>query len=236
MTTKPVNPDTEPAKPVTKNRGGRPRLGDKPLTPAERSRRARARRKQQTKPETPPSTEATAEQVLAALVQSRRIVSHFDKLLAVRAVNALMSGKIVEGVKCLEHLPAPVRSEASTPALGEHSARERVLQLIQAAIAADKVELAQRAERGEQLSERDQLRLRLAQLDEQPPDEQPGEEAEVEELRRQNVELRRLLAGAEPTSGTARVITPSIGDKQGVVTVTAEHDKPDDADGELVVS
>jgi hypothetical protein len=72
-----------------------------------------------------------------------------------------------------KHLPAPpaaVRASAS-------DVRQRLLQLVTNAVAADHTDRCLRAERGEELSEADRLRLRLAQLEEKQPIVEPEESA-----------------------------------------------------------
>lgn len=180
-----VKPGSGDKKP---NRGGRPCLGDKPMTAAEASRRARLRRKMAKEAErSKPSAPTSAEDVLAALCQSRRIVSHFDRLLAVKVVNCLIEGKIAEAVRALDHLPPPSRSEEVGSTHGGLNHRERVYQLIVSAIAGDQVEQAPELERLR--AENEALRARLGET------------------------LPVSGTGSEPVSGTSpKVITPRTGD------------------------
>jgi hypothetical protein len=121
----------------------------------------------------------------------------------------LLRGESVDTMKMLaasealeKHLPAPpVVARASASA-----ARARLEQLVLNAVAADRHELAARAERGEELSEADALRLRLAQLEEQPtpvvePDEPmatPGALAEALARIEQLEDEARHLRGTKP--------------------------------------
>jgi hypothetical protein len=189
MSTQRTHGDAKAAKPVTK---GRPRLGDHALTPRERSARRRAK----------PKPIKSSEEIYAALVAERNIVSPFHRALATQITNSLVDGDLAEAIKGLSHLPPPVRAEPGSPTHSTSGARERVLQMILNAVEADKQELVRRAERGDELSEADQLRLRLAQIEQPQPDEdEPDDEGdEVASLKAENTELRRLLSGAAPAA------------------------------------
>jgi len=188
---------------VTK-RHGRPRVGTQPMTGAERQRRHRAAKARPIK---------DADEVYRALVSSRGLVSAFDRTLAKQITNLLVEGRVLEAVKGLEHLPPVVRAEVHTRTTGESKAHERVLQMIMSAVAADRQELAERAARGEQLSEADQLRLRLQQIEDAEAEEdeadrtdgpnqiQAGESATLAEAQRriQQLEDENLhLRGVKP--------------------------------------
>jgi hypothetical protein len=129
----------------------RPRIGDKPLTPAERSARARARRRAERQAQASmPSNdgEQNAQEALAALISSRRIVNRFDQMLAVRVINALAEGKIVEVIKLLDALPQPYRAEqVAAAAVTPSDAKAKLLELVENAIAADEFEQQQQEER-----------------------------------------------------------------------------------------
>jgi hypothetical protein len=112
-----------------------------------------------------PKPAKSAEEVYAALVQSRGIVSAFDRTLARQITNLLVEGRVLEALKGLEALPPVVRAERIVNAHSDHSARERVIALVANAVAADQTELRQRAERGELLTEVEQLRLRLIEAE-----------------------------------------------------------------------
>jgi hypothetical protein len=194
--TKRTGDATKPAKPATI---GRPRLGAQPLSQAERSRRARARRKAKPKPI------RSAEELFADLCTSRGLVTGFDKAVAMEVVNALAAGRLSEALKGLDALPA-ARVESSSPSMGMSAVKQRFMQLVQNAIAGDDENRRLRIERGE-ATEADMLRARLAEI-ERPlpaPDEaeELDEEDEVAALRAEIVELRRLLAGAQPVEGAA---------------------------------
>jgi hypothetical protein len=204
----------EAAKPATK---GRPRLGAAPLSQAERSRRARARRKAQPQP-----VKDSAE-LFRDLCARRGVVAAFDRALAMECVNALADGRLSEALKAMDALPPVVRTESSSLSSGMSAVKQHFLQLIQNAIAGDRLELARRAERGDELSERERLLLRLHELDEPPPDEADAPTDEVTALRLEVAQLRARLGEAPPpqiesapalTAQTdqPKVITPSVGD------------------------
>jgi hypothetical protein len=177
------------------NRGGRPRIHpDRTMTPTERSARRRERRKQQrireqferkaAEAEKAPDAEVTPQEVLQSLIQSRGITSHFDRLLAVRAVAALVQGKLAEGVRALECLPPPRHLDDEGKPTTAGDAKARVLQMILNAIAADDEDRRLRIERGE-ASEADLLRERL--------------------LLEENAQLRSRLGEPPPPPSTERV-------------------------------
>jgi hypothetical protein len=162
--TKSASADTGVVKPGTK-RTGRPRLGDTPLTAAERSRRARARR---AKPVVEQMKGVTKASVLADLIRERQLTTPLHKAVAAKFADAFVANDPIAAGKWLDLLP-PVRSAPTSPGHSTSSARQRLFQLVMNARAADLHELAARAERGEELSEADRLRLRLAQLEQLAP-------------------------------------------------------------------
>jgi hypothetical protein len=171
-------------------RGGRPRIGAEPLTVADRSRRYRAKRKAQA--ELPSDDGAqNAQDALTALISSRRIVNRFDQMLAVRTINALAEGKIVEVIKLLDALPQPYRAEAvAATAVSATDAKERLLELVLNACAADRFE-------AEQVEQTEITALR----------------AEVAELRRRLGEQPNVDCSLHlPPEGEPKTITPSTGD------------------------
>jgi hypothetical protein len=199
-----------------KSKGGRPRLlKDRPLTRAERSRRARA------KPGAAQLTEhrrwkegwdrltdrQKSERVLQDICMSRAIHSDVDRVVAMKAVAAIGKDNAALYCKLVELLP-PARSVAASPTHGVSAVKVKFLQMIENAVAADKQELARRAEAGETLSEREQLQLRLAQIDEQSVDADHDDldrtspaaavdqVARLERLRSENAALRARLGEA----------------------------------------
>jgi hypothetical protein len=149
----------ETGKPV--NRGGRPRLGDKPMTSAQRSRRSRALRrvKRQAQAAMPSDDgEKNAQDALAALISSRRIVNRFDQMLAVRVINCFAEGRIAEAIKLLDALPQPAPAEqVAATAVTPSAARERLFTLVMNAVEADQIEADQQEQ-----SENERLRLENA--------------------------------------------------------------------------
>jgi len=143
---------------------------------------------------------ATAEEVLESLIQSRAISAPFDRLLALRIVNAAISGKLSD-VKLLDHLPPPIRADVSSPVVTASAAKAKLLELVLNAQAADKVE-------AEQVEQSEVTALRV----------------EVAELRRRLGEP----CGREPralvmSSGDTKVLTPPLGD---IVPPREQTDNP----------
>jgi hypothetical protein len=202
------------------NRGGRPRIHpDRTMTPTERSARRRERRKQQrireqferkaAEAEKAPDAEVTPQEVLQSLIQSRGITSHFDRLLAVRAVAALVQGKLAEGVRALECLPPPRHLDDEGKPTTAGDAKARVLQMILNAIAADDEDRRLRIERGE-ASEADLLRARLAEVEGQlPAPDVPAAPSQPTDRERllleENAQLRSRLGEPPPPPSTERV-------------------------------
>src|SRR5207245_1336997 len=174
MSTKAANATAKPAPAVT-NRGGRPRIHpDRTMTARERSARSRERKRQArlreqferkaAEAERAPDGEVGPQEILKSLIASRRIVSHIDRLLAVRAVSALLQGRIAEGLKALDFLPPPTHFSDDGKRPTASDAKARVLQMLANLIAADDVSRRQRIELGE-ATEADLLRQRLAELE-----------------------------------------------------------------------
>jgi hypothetical protein len=188
--------------PVTKR--GRPRIAAAPLTAAERARRSRAQRKARPKPV------RSADEVFEALCESRNLTSAFDRALAQSVTDSLCAGDLAEAVRGMAHLPPVVRAEVSSPSMGISAAREQFRRQVMNAVAAHQLELAEemtalatRLERGEEVGERDQLRLRLHMLDEQAaalpePEEATKPADEVETLRARVAELEARLGETPP--------------------------------------
>jgi hypothetical protein len=188
-------------KPVdaTSKKGGRPRVfAHRRLSNAERNQRSRDKQKHS-------AAKVKAEDVLASLMRTRRITEPIDKLVAVRGINALIDGKIAEGIRALEQLPPPVRLDDGSPTHSFSDAKARVLQMIANAVAADQTELAARAAAGETLPERDALLLRLHEIDaasalpdaDKPAAAEPGQPTERERaLLEENARLRERLGDA----------------------------------------
>jgi hypothetical protein len=202
--TKATPADTKMAKPVT-NRHGRPRLGDRPLSPAERSRRARAR-KRQAKPAPPIETQmagVTKEAVLADLIESRGLTSPLHKSIAAKIADAFVRDDPNTASRWMDFLP-PMRAETGgPPTVSASGARKRVLELILNRIGADRIERAARVEAHDPtLTEREMLQFRIDQIDEQVASNQ-GEEGdepddEITALRAEVERLRLLVGEALP--------------------------------------
>jgi hypothetical protein len=125
----------------------------------------------------------------------------------------LVEGRVLEALKGLEALPPVVRAERIVNAHSDHSARERVIALVANAVAADQTELRQRAERGELLTEVEQLRLRLIEAEAaerieqaQPVEAEQADAAGIEQSALQEAERRiasledeiKYLRGVKP--------------------------------------
>jgi hypothetical protein len=194
----------KPAPAATK-RAGRPRLGAQPLSAAERSRRARAR-KRQAKPA--PSVErqmagVTHASVLADLIASRGLTSALHKSIAAKVADAFVKDDPATASRWMAFLP-PMRAETASPTVSASDARARVLALVLNAVAADDVERAQRIERGE-ANEADMLRQRLAEIERPlPAPDEPDDEVDLDEVAALRAEVERLrlqLSGAQPVDG-----------------------------------
>jgi hypothetical protein len=194
----------------TEAKKGRPLVGKRPMTSVERTRRSRTNRKMQAGAQQLDehrkwkrdwdslSDKEKSARVLADLCLSRNLRSDTDKVLAMKAVSALSANNAALYVKLVELLP-PARSvEASTH--GTSTLKERFLQAVMNAVAADQQELASRAERGE-LSEHDRLQLQINQIDQQalglPDADKPAAVEPVQPTERERVllaEIERLRA------------------------------------------
>jgi hypothetical protein len=187
-----AKPDAKPAN-AAATKGGRPLVGNRPMTSAERSKRSRLRRRQarQVKPLAVLMADVTSESVLHDLIAERRITTSFHRTIALKIVNALANDKLALAEKLLNHLPA-VCGEVSASPTDSAGFDDKLWAGIASAFAAT------RAERGE-LSELEQLRLENAQLKQRldglPVTPPVGTGA---------------LAANAPT--TAAPITPSLGD------------------------
>jgi hypothetical protein len=143
---------------------------------------------------------ATAEEVLDSLIQSRAISAPFDRLLALRIVNAAISGKISDVPKLLDHLPPRVTADTSARTVSATDAKEKLLELVLNQISADEVE------------------------------QQIEEQREVDRLRLENAELRRRLGEPVETIASTpeggKVIVPRDGD---IVGPREQSDNPQNA-------
>jgi len=77
------------------------------------------------------------------LIAERRITSGLHRTIALKIVNALAENNVALAEKLLTHLPAVCGEVRDAQTHGTSSARERVLQLIVSAVAADQVEAEQ---------------------------------------------------------------------------------------------
>jgi hypothetical protein len=164
----------------TEAKKGRPLVGKRPMTSVERTRRSRTNRKMQAGAQQLNEHRRWKEQwdslsdkqkgarVLADLCLSRNLSCDSHRVIAMKAVAALSANNAALYVKLVELLP-PARSVES-PTSGVSALKERFLQAVMNTVAADQQELVRRAERGETLSEREQLQLRLHEIDEQSVD------------------------------------------------------------------
>jgi hypothetical protein len=189
-------------------KGGRPRLGAQPMSSAERSRRARAKRRagaQQLDAHRrwkagwdALSDKEKAERVLADICLRHNLTTDADRVVAMKAVAALGKDSLLYA-KLIDTLPPPVThgevSATTGTAQGALQARERLLELVLNAVAADQVE----AEQQEQ-SELAGLRAEVARLKvkcgEAPPP--PSDQQ-----------------SAIDNSNSPKVLTPSVGDIVG---------------------
>jgi hypothetical protein len=126
MVTKRTRDDAKPAKPVTT---GRPSVGERPMSDAERQRRRRARKRQAAKPV------RDANEIFEALCESRNLTSAFDRRLAEAVTDSLCSGNLAEAVRGMALLPPIVRAEGA-PTMSATDARAKVLALVMNAKAA----------------------------------------------------------------------------------------------------
>jgi hypothetical protein len=174
-------------------------LGDRPMTSAERSRRARAKRRagaQQLDEHRrwkagwdALSDKEKSERVLADICLRHNLRTDTDRVVAMKAVAALGKDSLLYA-KLIELLPPPINADVSSPVVTPSAARERLLELVLNACAADRFE-------AEQIEQSEVTALR----------------AEVAELRRRlgeqpNGKYTFLL----PPEGEPKAITPSIGD------------------------
>jgi hypothetical protein len=162
------------------------------MSPTERGRRHRARRRQQAQqqPQPVPPAEVqmvgvTSEAILAELIASRGLVSALHKAIAFKAASALVSNNPRNAEAWLALLP-PITRSSSGERHSESGVRERVLQLIENHIEADRIEEAER-----EVTELEALRQEVAALRARLG-EQPG--------------------GAPALTDQAKTITPSLGD------------------------
>jgi hypothetical protein len=199
--TKPQPVRTEPAN-AAPNKGGRPPINGKAMSSTERSARRRARKRQAAPPKPIKEQMAgvNAEAVLAELISTRNLVSPLHKSIAFKVAKALARDDAVKASRWLEFLPPAVRVEGSSAPGGLSDAKQRFLAGVMNAVAADRIERRQRAERGETLSQRDRLQLQIDLLDERealpaPDESAAGEPAdEVSALRARIAELEARLA------------------------------------------
>jgi hypothetical protein len=161
----------------TKPRAGRPTIGDRPMTATERSARRRARARAQGPKAVKPFT--SSDEIYAALVEQRNLTSAFDRALAMEVVDALVRGDLAEAVRALALLPTPAVRVETSRTVSASDAKERLLELVLNAIAADQFE-ADQADQGDLQA----ARARIASL-----------EDEVKHLR--GVKPRRLPAPSE---------------------------------------
>jgi hypothetical protein len=152
-------------------------------------------------------TPVTAREVLSSLIESRNITTPFSKALAVSVVNAVCSGDLANAVKALAMLPPVTRGEVSATTMSAEHARERLLELVLNACAADQFE-------AEQVEKREVAALK----------------AEVAELRRRLGEpsndqaAKRDYSHVLTVPGDApKTITPSLGD---IVPPREQSDNP----------
>jgi hypothetical protein len=155
------------AAPGTKARTGRPPVnGIKAMSKTERQRRYRA--KQRAAAETDEERgKRHAKEAVAELCESRGIVEgSLEHILAIKAVNAIADNEVALAVKLLDVLPPRAQAVVGHRTMSAQAAKEQLFELVTNAIAADLHDLRQRAERGETLSEREALTLRLHEIDE----------------------------------------------------------------------
>jgi hypothetical protein len=176
---------------VTKSRGGRPPLGDKPLTKAERQRRYREnkRRANETDEE---RGKRNAREALQSLCASRGIREGTSEyLIASRWVNAMAENAYGDAIRLMDMLPPRIKADVTSRVVGSAEIRDKMWELYCNAVAADQVEEAREIDRLR--AENAALRARLA-----------GEQAVAAPI---------LPATGPVASGGARpAITPSIGD------------------------
>jgi hypothetical protein len=214
---------------------GRPPLRQKPKAASPLAGRSNERTSAPRKPEPPPmpppapSVEVqmvgvTSEAILQELIVSRGLTSAFHKACAAKAAKALARDHPRDASAWLELLPLAARVDASGRTVSASAVKQRLLELVMNAKAADATELRRRVARGEALCERERLELRLAELDE------GGDEQAAEAISTSAGAVAAGAAGALPAarppsiegassdqvegapSNAERVITPSIGD------------------------
>ena len=84
------------------------------------------------------------DEIYAALVEQRNITDTFNQALAREVVDALVRGDLAEAVRALAMLPAPVvRADRSGRTVSSEQAREKLLQLVLNAKAADQFDIDQ---------------------------------------------------------------------------------------------
>jgi hypothetical protein len=187
---------------------------------------ARPAVRQTSKPEPPPvpppvpSVEVqmegvSSESILQELIATRCLQSRFHRAVAAKAAQALARNSPRDALAWFELLPPAGRVDASGRSMAAEAARKWLRELVLNAVAADRVELRRRAEKGEALSERERLQLRLAELDEGGASPEPAALAVA-------VEPVPVAAAVAPAP---KVITPSIGD---IVPLSERTDRPPD--------
>jgi hypothetical protein len=204
----------EAGKSVTKRHGAVTR-------PAAMSAADRQRKHRAAKAKARPVT--SADEVFQSIIETRHLSSAVDRAVAQAATDALVAGDLSEAVRALALLPAP-RAETAASSVSASGARERFLQLALNNIAAHRIELAARAERGP-LDERDALLLRLHEIDQQAllsdeSDDEPDQPSEREQALLAEIARLRLRLGEAPPPpdqattalSTERVIVPPTGD------------------------
>jgi hypothetical protein len=134
-----------------RGKGGRPLVGNRPMTSSERSKRSRLRRRMARQAEPPPidrvMADVTSESVLHDLIAERRITTGFHRTIALKIVNALANDELALAEKLLNHLPAVCAEVSHSPTHGSSSLDDRLWEGIASAIAADEVEQAPELER-----------------------------------------------------------------------------------------
>jgi len=181
-----------------------------------------------------PEPTSTTDALFESLCETHGLTAAHHRALAWRIARALADGgahNLAEACRAIPLLPTP-RPTAAHRTVSEGTARERLMTLITNAIKAERIELAERVKRGEALSEVEQLRLQLieaeaaTEVDEEERVVAHGEGGtEVERLREENRELRRLLSGAQPAEGAPTVTETKV----TTVTETKVIDPPTSA-------
>ena len=103
----------------------------------------------------------TSEDVLGSLIKLHALETPFHKAMALQITNAVVRGDLAEATRAIALLPEPRMTSQAGSTRGQHSAREKVLQLILSSVAATEIEEQSEVERLR--AENAELRARLGE-------------------------------------------------------------------------